>query len=145
MKIISTTLMFFACVLVATGQDRDCLLGLGGTASETIIQVFQLNKEQISKMDQWKASLSQENKIIQDEITQLFDAEGQSSEEELQAMATTYRGLKDKVIENSKAYDRKLLNIFNEKQYLRYVALCKEARRKPIAILSPSQGSKDPE
>ena len=137
--------MFYACVLVATGQDRECLLGLGGTASETIIQDFQLNKEQITKMDQWKAALSQENKIVQDEITQLFDTEGQSSEEELQAMANTYRGLKDKVIENSKAYDRKLLNIFNEKQYLRYVALCKEARRKPIAILSPSQGSKDPE
>jgi len=145
MKIIYSTLIFFACTIVATGQDRDCMLGLGGTASETIIQVFQLNKEQISKMDQWKAALSQENKIVQDEITQLFDQEGQSSEEALQAMANTYRGLKDKVIQNSKEYDRKLLNIFNEKQYQRYVALCKEARRQPIAILPPPPDPNDPE
>lgn len=145
MKIIYTTLIFLTCTLVVTGQDRDCMLGLGGTASETIIQVFQLNKEQISKMDQWKAALGQENKIVQDQITQLFDTEGQSSEEELQAMANSYRGLKDKVIQNSKEYDRKLLNIFNEKQYQRYIALCKEARRKPIPILPPSPGPKDPE
>ncbi len=145
MKIIYSTLLFFACTLLVTGQDRDCMLGLGGTASETIIQVFQLNKEQISKMDQWKAALSLENKIIEDEITLLFDADGQSSEEELQAMASKYRGLKDKVIENSKSYDRKLLTIFNEKQYQRYVALCTEARRIPMSVLTPLSDQKDPE
>lgn len=145
MRIIYLTLLFFASTLVVMGQDRDCMLGLGGTASETIIQVFQLNKEQISKMDQWKAALGQDNKIVQDEITQLFDTDGQSSEEALQEMATTYRGLKDKVIENSKAYDRKLLNIFNEKQYQRYIALCKEARRIPMTILAQSTDQKDPE
>ena len=145
MKIIYSTLLFFACTLLVTGQDRDCMLGLGGTASETIIQVFQLNKDQISKMDQWKAALSLENKIIEDEITLLFDADGQSSEEELQAMASKYRGLKDKVIENSKSYDRKLLTIFNEKQYQRYVALCTEARRIPMSVLTPLSDQKDPE
>lgn len=144
MKNIYSILLFFACTLIATGQDRDCMLGLGGTASETIIQVFQLNQEQIAKMDEWKAALSQENKLIQDKITVLFDSEGQSSEEALQAMANTYRGLKDKVIENSKAYDKKLLNIFNEKQYQRYIALCKEAGRIPIAVLSPSPEPKVP-
>lgn len=145
MKLIYSTLLFFACTLLVTGQDRDCMLGLGGTASETIIQVFQLNKEQISKMDQWKAALSLENKIIEDEITQLFDTDGQSSEEDLQAMASTYRGLKDKVIENSKSYDRKLLAIFNEKQYQRYVSLCREAKRIPMTVLTPSSDQKDPE
>jgi len=145
MRITYLALIFFACTLVAAGQNRDCMLGLGGTASETIIQVFQLNKEQISKMDQWKAALSQENKIVQDEITQLFDKDGQSSEEALQAVANTYRGLKDKVIENSKAYDRKLLNIFNEKQYQRYIALCIEAKRIPMTMLTPSADPKDPE
>ncbi len=144
-KYILFVFFFGVLVLPAKAQDRDCMLGLGGSSSETIIQVFQLNKEQIQKLEQWTAELKISNKIYQDEITQLFETHPQSKTEELEALATKYKVLKDKVLANAKEYDMRLLALFNPKQYDRYLELCTEANRIPFQIIPEPYEPRNPE
>ncbi len=129
--------LFFFGMLVFSinAQDRDCILGLSGSSAETIIQVFQLNEEQIQKMEVWTAELKLSNKVYQDEITLLFDTHPQSKTEDLEALATKYKVLKDQVLANTKEYDTRLLKLFNPKQYDRYLELCATANRIPIQVI----------
>jgi len=138
---------FFFGILVApsNAQDRDCMLGLGGSSAETIVQVFQLNKEQIHKMEEWLAELKLSNKIYQDKITQLFDTHPQSKTEDLEALATKYKVLKDQILANTKEYDRRLLALFNPKQYDRYLELCAAAKRIPFQIVPQPYPPRNPE
>ncbi len=139
--------LFFFGVLVfsSNAQDRDCMLGLGGSSAETIIQVFQLNEEQIQKMDDWTAELKLSNKVYQEEITQLFDTHPQSKTEDLEALATKYKVLKDKVLANTKEYDKRLLKLFNPKQYDRYLELCATANRIPFQVIPQPYPPRNPE
>jgi len=138
-------IVFFLGALFVNAQDRDCMLGLGGSATETIIQVFQLNKEQIQKMNEWTAKLKLSNKVYQDEITQLFDTHPQSKTEDLEALATKYKVLKDQVLANAKEYDIRLLELFNPKQYDRYLELCAAANRNPFQIIPQPYPPRNPE
>jgi hypothetical protein len=145
MNTIHAIIIFFIGTLIANAQDRDCMLGVGGSDSETIVQVFQLNKDQISKMNEWRAEFEVSSRVYQDEITKLFDTHAQSSSEDLQALSNKYRILKDKIIALSKEYDEKLLRVFNEKQYQRYYELCKEAGRIPLQVTANSPQPPNPE
>ncbi len=137
---------FFGMLIFSlNAQDRDCMLGLGGSSAETIIQVFQLNEEQIEKMDEWTAELKLSNKVYQEEITQLFDTHPQSKTEDLEALATKYKVLKDQVLANTKEYDRRLLKLFNPKQYDRYLELCATANRIPFQVIPQPYPPRNPE
>ncbi|NNJ87834.1 MAG: hypothetical protein HKP53_00405 [Eudoraea sp.] len=138
---------FFFVLLTcfSNAQDRECRLGLGGSTAETIIQVFQLNEEQIQKMNEWTAELKLSNKVYQDEIAQLFDTHPQSKTEDLEALATKYKVLKDKVLANTREYDLRLLELFNPKQYDRYLELCATANRIPYKIIPKIYPSGNPE
>lgn len=139
-------LFFFGLLVFSSkAQDRDCMLGLGGSSAETIIQVFQLNKDQILKLDEWTAELKLSNKVYQDEITQLFDTHPQSKTEDLEALATKYKVLKDQVIVNTKEYDKRLLMLFNPKQYDRYLELCAAANRIPFQVIPQPYPLRNPE
>lgn len=131
---LSLTIFFGLVVCVsAYAQMPDCTLGIGGKDTEVIEKVFQLNEEQKTKIDVWIGQLQAENKLREDEIKQLFDTHPQGTHEELETLAKKYKVLKDKMVAASMEYDRKLLGIFNEKQYERYVQLCNEALRRPMA------------
>jgi hypothetical protein len=121
------------------------MLGLGGSSAETIIQVFQLNEEQILKMNEWTAELKLTNKVYQEEITQLFDTHPQSKTEDLEALATKYKVLKDKVLANTREYDKRLLKLFNPKQYDRYLELCATANRIPYQVVPRPYPFRNPE
>ncbi len=128
---------YFLLITIFSGvtvhaQLDNCTLGMGGPDTSVITQVFQLNDKQISQMDFWIGELGSQNKVIEDQIKELFDTHPQSTQDELIAMATKYKGLKDQLVAISLNYDRKLLGIFNEKQYQRYVELCAEALRQPL-------------
>jgi hypothetical protein len=139
-------LFFFGLLVFSSkAQDRDCMLGLGGSSAETIIQVFQLNKDQILKLDEWTAELKLSNKVYQDEITQLFDTHPQSKTEDLEALATKYKVLKDQVLVNTKEYDKRLLMLFNPKQYDRYLELCAAANRIPFQVIPQPYPLRNPE
>jgi len=145
MKTWLAFLFFFGCILMIRAQDKDCLLGLVGSSGETIIQVFQLNEEQIRKMNEWKAEWGVTNKVFEEEIAQLFDSEEQSTMKELEVVAAKYKVLKDNLVAVSREYDQKLLRLFNQKQYDRYIELCAEANRNPLPVLPQPPPEKEPE
>ncbi|NER10722.1 hypothetical protein SAMN06265375_102298 [Muriicola jejuensis] len=143
-KLILT--LFLVCLSVwVRAQNTECMLGIGGKDTETIIQVFQLNEEQVQKMEDLRAELSLQNKAYQEEIRILFDSHPQSTTEELEALATKYKALKDRVLENAREYDIRLLQLFNPRQYDRYLELCASAQRVPYQVVPRPFPKKDPE
>ena len=137
-------LAFTLCTLL-NAQDKDCTLGLGGKDTETIIQVFQLNEVQQEKLTTWAGELKEYNRVMGDSIRILFDTHPQKTMEQLQALANKYGVLRDKITYTSSLYDQKLLATFNQRQYDRYVALCKEAIRKPMPPYQEENTRKSPE
>lgn len=133
LKTLGMFLTFFLCTFLARAQD--CTLDIGGKNTDTLIQVFQMNKEQIGQMQSWRAELSIQTKGIEEEIQKLFDNHPQSTPDELTTLAGKYKVMQQKIVEASKAADKKLLSVFNVKQYERYLELCHEALRKPIQVV----------
>ena len=128
-------LLLFGFLSMSLGaQTNECMLGLGGKDTETIIQVFQLNEEQIRKMEEFRAELSVANKAFKEEIQLLFDTHPQSKPEELEALATKYKAVKDRAMENAREYDIRMLQLFNPRQYDRYLELCAAANRAPYQV-----------
>lgn len=136
-KISFKSYLVFLLVLLSTMviSAQDCTLDVGGKNTETLIRIFQLNSPQISQMETLQAELNVETKTIEEAIQKLFDTQPQSTPEELTALTDKYKVLKEKMVNASAATDKKLLELFNEKQYERYVALCNEAFRRPIKVV----------
>lgn len=132
-KAFVSVLFFSLCAF--SGIAQDCTLDIGGKNAETLIKVFQLNETQIGQMESWSAEMAISNKSIEDDIQKLFDSQPQSTPEELTILAEKYRGLQQKMVSASYEVDKKLLTIFNEKQYERYLQLCNEAIRVPIKVI----------
>ncbi|NAS11224.1 hypothetical protein [Poritiphilus flavus] len=142
---ISILLVLFCGYISHAQRFEDCTLGLGGKDAQTIVEVFQLNEEQQSKMNAWSAELQTQQKLIEDQIQELFDKHPQSTTEELNTLAVKYKKLKDQIVTISKSFDQKLLATFNERQYERYVALCRAAYRQPMTIPQKVRDSVNPE
>lgn len=139
-------LLFFTMSLsMAHAQDKDCTLGIGGKDSDVIIQVFQLNEEQQQKMHLWEGELAQYHKIMGDSIRTLFDTHPQKTMEDLQVLANKYKAFRDKIETTSSSYDQKLLATFNQRQYEKYAALCREALRTPMPAYLEEDSKKTPE
>lgn len=139
MKHILSYCLLFVGILSSfntNAQLPDCTLGIGGKDTEILIQVFQLNEEQKSAMNIWIGELEIANKLNEDKIKLLFEKHPQSTQEDLETLAKKYKVLKDQMMASSKSYDQKLLGLFNPKQYQRYVELCSEALRNPIAPIA---------
>lgn len=124
--------VLFSCFVSA--QLEDCTLDMGGQDSELIIKIFQLNEEQIAKMESWRAELDLKNRVLQDQIVWLFDNHPQSTEEDLINLSKKYNVLQRQIVSNSRTYDQMLLGAFNERQFERYILLCSEAMRKPLPV-----------
>lgn len=133
LKTLGMFLTFFLCTF--WGMAQDCTLDIGGKNADTLVQVFQMNEEQIGQMETWGAELNVEIKVIEEEIQKLFDNHPQSTPEELTTLAGKYKVFQQKIVDASKATDKKLLSIFNSKQYDRYLELCHEAIREPIQVV----------
>lgn len=133
----SKVFTFFLLVLgtwFTLPAQQDCSLAIGVTDTDTIIQIFQLKEEQITKLEEYKAALELEIKFLDEERQNLFENHPQSTPEELTALGEKHRVLEDKIKLVFLKYDLQLLALFNEKQYDRYAALCEEVSRKPLVI-----------
>jgi len=129
--------MLFSVGLWVSGQaQKDCSLGIGAIDSDTIIQIFQLHEEQIVKLEEFKAALEIETRLLDEERKNLFDNHPQSTPEDLISLGSKYHIIEEKMKQVFVKYDYKLLVIFNEKQYQRYVSLCQEVSRRPLEIKS---------
>jgi hypothetical protein len=138
-------LLFAISLTLAHAQAKDCTLGIGGKDTDVIIQVFQLNDEQQQKMQIWEGELAQYHKIMGDSIRTLFDTHPQKTMEDLQALANKYKAFRDKIETTSGIYDQKLLATFNQRQYEKYAALCREALRAPMPAYLEDDSKKTPE
>lgn len=126
--------LFVLLFLCNMGMAQECTLGIGGRDAETIIQVFQLNEEQVKKMNELRGALDIESSPIEEEIKQLLETHPQSTPEELTELAAKFKVLESKIVHISRSYDQRLLAFFNQKQFQRYVELCHEVVRTPLKI-----------
>lgn len=117
------------------GSAQECTLDIGGKNSETLINVFQLKESQITQMKTLSAELALANIALENDIQKLFDTHPQSTPEELATLAAKYNALQNKMVSASREADKKLLIIFNKRQYDRYLQLCNEAIRLPIKVI----------
>ncbi|MFD2791451.1 hypothetical protein KCTC52924_02438 [Arenibacter antarcticus] len=121
----------FLCTINA---QQDCSLGIGASNMDTLIQVFQLRAEQKVKLEEYQAAVGVETQLLEDERKELFETHPQSTPDDLMTLASKYKVLEDKMKAVFKKYDLKLLGLFNEKQYQRYLSLCREVSRQPLRV-----------
>lgn len=113
-------------------EDKNCYLNIAAQAKETFAGVFQLNDEQMGKLELLSREIADSNAQLEAQIQKLLDSHPQTTEEELIKLSDEYRGLKDQYMAQNRAYDKKFLQLLNPKQYQRYMDLCQEAGRVPI-------------
>jgi len=133
-KVFSTLILIVGFVISVQAQ-QECSLGIGATESDTIIQIFQLKEEQITNLEEFKAALEIETRLLDEERKNLFENHPQSTPEDLTALGAKYKVLEERMKQVFKKYDLKLLALFNEKQYQRYVTLCQEVSRQPVVVV----------
>lgn len=114
--------------------QQDCMLGVGGKDDDTIAEVFQLNEEQLENLRNWSAELKIRNEILQNQAEYLLKQHEESSPEVLLKVSTEYRAIIDSMKQNVRMMDKRLLSIFNPKQYEFYLELCNTLTLRPIHI-----------
>ncbi len=121
------------CSLHCAAQE-ECILGIGGQDDEVIEEVFQLNEDQKEKMKNWGAELKIRNEILKDQAGYLLKKSEQSSPEDLIVMSYKYKDILDSMKQNVRMLDKRLLSIFNDKQYNFYLELCNQLSLLPIYV-----------
>ncbi|WP_298472715.1 hypothetical protein [uncultured Maribacter sp.] len=134
MKIMKDVVVIVLFLISFYGFSQDCTLDIGGGNTEVLISVFQLNANQVAKLEALQGEFKVKAKASQDEMDKLLEKHPQSSPEELTKLGEKYSVLEQNLVNLSRAADKEFLKIFNEKQYNRYLELCREAIRKPIVI-----------
>ncbi|WP_139150380.1 hypothetical protein [Flagellimonas zhangzhouensis] len=112
----------------------ECMLGVGGKDDETIAKVFELTEEQQKSLRNWSAELKVRNDILKDKARFLMKKHEESSPEVLVTVSIQYSTLMDSMKQNVRMMDKRLLNLFNEVQYQRYLKLCEQMTLRPIYI-----------
>jgi hypothetical protein len=111
---------------------QDCALGMGGTDPEQIAKLFQLEDWQQQRMHAWVEALEAENTPLQKKLDSLLEAHPQETPEQLTALGQKFEAIKERMVGNSRRYDRLLLGIFRPGQYRKYEAICREVGRMPL-------------
>ena len=125
---------FILVFSVPSYSQDECFLGIGGRDDETIGEVFQLNELQLEKLRNWGAELKVRNDILKNQAKYLLKRRAQGSPEDLMAMSYQYKDLLDSMRKNSRMLDKRLLSIFNDKQYNLYIELCGQLTLRPIYV-----------
>ena len=115
--------------------QEDCILGVGITKDETIIDVFQLNEEQAGQLINFSAELKYRNELLNNQAENILKRHPQSSAAELMVLAEKYNVIRDSMARVQRMIDIKTLKLFNKNQYLRYLELCNEAFRQPFRVI----------
>lgn len=130
--------ILFLILMVLTSSATNaqmCILDLGSKNSDQIQQVFQLKEAQITALDVFKLQLNKEITVLEAQVKELLETHPQSNPDELLVLAKKHKELEDQMFDITVSYDQKLISLFNEKQYERYVLLCNEAKRTAITQL----------
>jgi len=137
---IDKSFKVFICVLlviaftVEVRSQADCVLGVGITDNETLVTVFQMNEMQQENLTNFEAELKYRNEILNNQLKNITERHPQSTPTELAQLASKYKAVMDSMQVIQTFTDKKLLRLFNEKQYELYLSLCKEASRSPYIV-----------
>jgi hypothetical protein len=134
-KKVFSALIFIVGFWISARAQQECSLAIGATESDTIIQIFQLNEEQVDRLEEFKSALEIETRLLDGERKNLFENHPQSTPEDLTALGEKYKVLEERMKQVFKKYDLKLLALFNERQYQRYITLCQEVSRQPLMVV----------
>ncbi len=125
--------LFLISGLYGSAQ-MDCILGVGGPDGDTIVQVFQLSEEQQEKLKSWAAELKVRNDILREKAEYLMKKNENSTPDVLLTVSQQYKTIQDSMVQNVRMMDKRLLTIFNDKQYQRYLGFCNELALRPIHV-----------
>tara|TARA_R110002096_G_scaffold342176_1_gene535115 strand:- start:3554 stop:4003 length:450 start_codon:yes stop_codon:yes gene_type:complete len=129
--IITASILFF----VKVNAQADCVLGVGVTNDSVISDIFQLNEMQNEKLISFSAELKYRNDVLSNELQNVAERHPQSNVTELRQLADKYKAVMDSMNSVQSLIDKRMLALFNPKQYELYQALCKEANRSPYLVM----------
>jgi hypothetical protein len=115
--------------------QADCILGVGVTNDTIIFDVFQLNTMQREKLVNFSAELKYRNELLANELENVKNRHPQSNVTELSQLAEKYKSTIDSMARVQTMIDKRMLALFNPKQYELYRSLCKEASRSPLVVI----------
>ena len=130
----TSLLLILLCSSFFAYAQQDCSLGIGGDDDEAIAEVFQLNDAQLEQFKNWSAEVKVRNSYLKDQAKYLLKKHAQSSPEDLMAVSYKYRDLLDSMRQNVRMLDKRLLSIFNDRQYNLYLELCNQLTLRPIYV-----------
>ena len=125
----------FILVSVRVNSQADCVLGVGITNDSIISEIFQLNEMQKEKLTSFSAELKYRNDVLNNELQNVKERHPQSSETELRQLADKYKSVMDSMGRVQAMIDKRMLTLFNSKQYELYQSLCKQAYRSPYVVV----------
>lgn len=129
-----TAFLLLLCYRPLTAQ-ADCILGLGVEEDSTLATIFQLNPGQTEKMVRYSAELKYRNGLLDTRLGNIRKRLPQSTEQELSQLAIEYNVMMDSMQLVQAMMEKRLLTLFNQKQYTLYRNLCLEASRSPFVIV----------
>jgi hypothetical protein len=136
MKVFRLLVVFsFFFFLNKTYAQSDCILGVGLTNDSIISDVFQLNEMQHEKLVSFSAELKYRNDLLNNELQNVKSRHPQSNVKELSQLADKYKSVMDSMARVQTMIDKRMLSLFNSKQYELYRNLCKEASRSPFIVI----------
>ena len=127
--------MIFGLKLNVLNAQEDCILGVGISKDQTLIEVFQLNEAQKEQLINLSAELKIRNEHLDNQAANLLKRHPQGNPSELAVLAEKYTVIVDSIQKIQKMIDVKVLRSFNKKQYERYLQLCKEMIKYPIHVV----------
>lgn len=134
----STTFLITVLFLILSSKSfaqADCILGVGVTADSALVSVFQLNTSQIDKLTSYSEEVKYRQGILDNKLENIQKRNPQSNFSELSKLATDYNIIMDSMALVQTMIDKRLLALFNEKQYTLYRNLCREASRSPLVVV----------
>lgn len=127
-------LIFICFTSFSLMSQSDCVLGVGITDNDVIAQVFQMNEMQKENLANSAAELKYRNEVLNNQLENIYTRHPQSTVEEINELAVKYRGVMDSMELIQTMIDKKVLSLFNQKQYELYLSLCQEASRSPYIV-----------
>lgn len=143
MKAIPPFLSTFFAVYFMLGELRaqaDCVLGVGLSEDAILMDVFQMNDYQKEQLANFSAELKYRNDLLATKLDNIRNRHPQSNVAELNLLAQKYREVMDSMALVQAMVDKRMLALFNEKQYDLYRDLCQEASRSPYLVVPTMYG-----
>ncbi|MFD0796953.1 hypothetical protein ACFQZJ_05745 [Maribacter chungangensis] len=131
------TVLFVMLFLYKSNAQADCVLGVGVVNDSVLTAVFQLNPQQSEKLASFSAELKYRNEILDNTLANIRKRHPQSTVQELSDLAKEYNVMMDSIHSVQTMIEKRLLTLFNQKQYTLYRNLCLEASRSPF-LVTPS-------